>query len=238
MDVGFVIANSHAGRVREMVLAANEELTGSRMLRGMVAIGGVRRDWSDAQLDALRGTVAAVEREFRGLIALIRSSDSTRDRLERTGFLRPETAKALGIVGVGGRATAAIPSSTSPRFGPIQNRAKSETAETNPKRIAKRRTTARSRELETRIGLVPRRLSTGVRRQKTANAAAAKSSTRDSAPPEAMPTHAPVTSGTKRMPHAPCSRGQTSWRRRVRWASRTNNSGMTGWDVDVPVVYL
>jgi Ni,Fe-hydrogenase III large subunit len=75
------------------------------MLRGMVAIGGVRRDWTDAQVDSLRGTVAAVEREFRDLVALIRSSDSTRDRLERTGFLRPETAKALGIVGVGGRAS-------------------------------------------------------------------------------------------------------------------------------------
>jgi Ni,Fe-hydrogenase III large subunit len=105
MDVGFVIANSHAGRVREMVLAVNEELTGSRMLRGMLAIGGVRRDWSEAQIASLGSTVAAVEREFRSLIDLIRSSDSTRDRLERTGFLRPETAKALGIVGVGGRAS-------------------------------------------------------------------------------------------------------------------------------------
>ena len=38
-------------------------------------------------------------------MALIKSSDSTRDRLERTGILRPEKAKALGIVGVGGRAS-------------------------------------------------------------------------------------------------------------------------------------
>ena len=45
-DVGFVIANAHAGRIREMVLAINEELTGSRLLRGMVCVGGVRRDWT------------------------------------------------------------------------------------------------------------------------------------------------------------------------------------------------
>ena len=51
MDVGFVIANSHAGRVREMALAINEELTGSRLLRGMACIGGVRRDWSGEQID-------------------------------------------------------------------------------------------------------------------------------------------------------------------------------------------
>ena len=34
-----------------------------------------------------------------------RSSDSTRDRLEHTGILRPETAKVLGIIGVAGRAS-------------------------------------------------------------------------------------------------------------------------------------
>jgi Ni,Fe-hydrogenase III large subunit len=46
-----------------------------------------------------------VERDFRELVALIHSSDSTRDRLEHTGFLHPDKAKALGIVGVGGRAS-------------------------------------------------------------------------------------------------------------------------------------
>jgi Ni,Fe-hydrogenase III large subunit/Ni,Fe-hydrogenase III component G len=105
MDVGFVVANAHAGRVREMVLALNEELTGSRLLRGMVCVGGVRRDWDDGQLSVLRQTMETVEREFRDLVALIRSSDSTRDRLEHTGFLHPEKAAALGIVGVGGRAS-------------------------------------------------------------------------------------------------------------------------------------
>ena len=45
-DVGFVVANAHAGRLREMVVRLNEGLTGSRWLRGMVCVGGVRRDWS------------------------------------------------------------------------------------------------------------------------------------------------------------------------------------------------
>jgi len=105
MDVGFVIANAYAGRVREMVLGINEELAGSRLLRGMVCVGGVRRDWSGSQLDALRTAMETVEREFRDLVALIKSSDSTRDRLEHTGFLHPEKAGDLGIVGVGGRAS-------------------------------------------------------------------------------------------------------------------------------------
>lgn len=104
-DVGFVIANAHAGRVRELVLGLNETLTGSRMLRAMVAIGGVRRDWRLAQMEAIGTTLDIVQREFRDLVALIESSDSTRDRLEHTGILRPDKALILGIVGVGGRAS-------------------------------------------------------------------------------------------------------------------------------------
>ena len=104
-DVGFMIANAHAGRLRETAVALNEELTGSRLLRGMVCIGGVRRDWVHEQTATLLDTVEVIEREFRDLVAMIKSSDSTRDRLERTGFLHPDKAKALGIVGVGGRAS-------------------------------------------------------------------------------------------------------------------------------------
>ena len=105
MDVGFVIANSHAGRIREMLLALNEELSGSRLLRSTVCVGGLRRDWDNAQVSAIGLTLTHVEHEFRSLVTLIQSSDSTRDRLERTGWLPPEKAAALGIVGVGGRAS-------------------------------------------------------------------------------------------------------------------------------------
>jgi Ni,Fe-hydrogenase III large subunit/Ni,Fe-hydrogenase III component G len=104
-DVGFAIANAHASRLREMVVRLNEGLTGSRWLRGMVCVGGVRRGWSAAQCDLLRETVDQLEREFDSLVALVQSSDSTRDRLEHTGMLRPETARELGIVGVAGRAS-------------------------------------------------------------------------------------------------------------------------------------
>ncbi len=104
-DVGFVIANAHAGRIREILLGLNEMLTGSRVSRGMIAIGGVRRDWQSTQIEAIAGTLETVEREFRNLVVIIQSSDSTRDRLEHTGILRPDKALKLGIVGVGGRAS-------------------------------------------------------------------------------------------------------------------------------------
>ena len=104
-DVGFVIANAHASRLREAVLCINEELTGSRLLRGVVCPGGTRRALDRDRLPAMLAALANFERQFDGVVDMIESSDSTRDRLERTGFLHPEKARDLGIVGVGGRAS-------------------------------------------------------------------------------------------------------------------------------------
>jgi Ni,Fe-hydrogenase III large subunit len=104
-DVGFVVANAHASRLKEMLLTTSEQLAGNRLLRGMVCVGGVRRAWSAWQLELLRVAIETFTREFQDLVALINSSESTRDRLEHTGILKPEIARDLGIVGVAGRAS-------------------------------------------------------------------------------------------------------------------------------------
>ena len=82
-DVGFVVANAHAGRLREMMVTLNEELTGNRLLRGTVCVGGVRRPWQAGQQNALRATLDVFEREFDCLIEMIFSSNSTRDQIGR-----------------------------------------------------------------------------------------------------------------------------------------------------------
>jgi Ni,Fe-hydrogenase III large subunit len=56
-------------------------------------------------VEAIAKTLKVVEREFHDLVAIILSSNSTRERLERTGILQPEKALMLGIVGVAGRAS-------------------------------------------------------------------------------------------------------------------------------------
>jgi Ni,Fe-hydrogenase III large subunit len=104
-DVGFLVANAHASRLKEMLLTASEQLAGNRLLRGMVCVGGVRRAWSAWQVELLRVAMETFTREFLDLVALINSSESTRDRLEHTGILKPEIARDLGIVGVAGRAS-------------------------------------------------------------------------------------------------------------------------------------
>jgi Ni,Fe-hydrogenase III large subunit len=104
-DVGFVVANAHATRLKEMLVNLNEQLSGNRFLRCMVCVGGVRRGWNSAQLASLRAAIADFADQFQDLVRLVDSSESTRDRLEQTGVLRPEKAKDLGIVGVAGRAS-------------------------------------------------------------------------------------------------------------------------------------
>jgi len=104
-DVGFVVANAHASRLREMILCLNEELTGSRLLRGMAVAGGVRWDWDIDQRRTCLEVLGSFEREFDDLMRIISVSDSTRDRLDRTGVLPPDKARDLGIVGVAGRAS-------------------------------------------------------------------------------------------------------------------------------------
>jgi Ni,Fe-hydrogenase III large subunit/Ni,Fe-hydrogenase III component G len=104
-DVAFVVANTHAMRLKERVLRLNEQLTGSRVLRGMAALGGVRSDWGATQIEAIRRVMAGLRPEVESLVGLILNSSSTRDRLETTGILKPETARDLGVVGIAGRAS-------------------------------------------------------------------------------------------------------------------------------------
>ena len=104
-DVAFVTANMHAMRLKERILRVNEHLTGNRLLRGMACLGGVRFDWDDSQVKALAELVAELKPEFDSLVQLVESSSSTRDRLERTGVLKPQVARDLGVVGIAGRAS-------------------------------------------------------------------------------------------------------------------------------------
>jgi Ni,Fe-hydrogenase III large subunit len=100
-----VVANAHAMRLKENILRLNEQLTGNRLLRGMACIGGVRFDWNAEQAGAISRLLDGLEPEFDSLVDFIQASASTRDRLEGTGILTPQTADDLGVVGLAGRAS-------------------------------------------------------------------------------------------------------------------------------------
>jgi Ni,Fe-hydrogenase III large subunit/Ni,Fe-hydrogenase III component G len=104
-DVAFVTANMHCMRLKERVLRVNESLTGNRLLRGMACSGGVRFDFDSEQVKLLRQLVVELRTEFESVVNLIERSSSTLDRLRKTGVLKPEVARDLGVVGIAGRAS-------------------------------------------------------------------------------------------------------------------------------------
>jgi len=104
-DVAFAVANAHAMRLKETVLRLNEQLSGNRLLRGMICPGGVRFDWTGDQAKAASTVLNQLRPDFEEMVDLIQASASTRDRLETTGTLSPQIAHDLGIVGLAGRAS-------------------------------------------------------------------------------------------------------------------------------------
>ncbi len=107
LDVGFAVGAQWAFRLKEQMLQLNEALTGSRLLRGIVAIGGVRRPIEETahKREILSQTVDEVNKEFSELIDLVLSTASVLDRFEATGKLNQKTASRLGMVGFAARAS-------------------------------------------------------------------------------------------------------------------------------------
>jgi Ni,Fe-hydrogenase III large subunit/Ni,Fe-hydrogenase III component G len=107
LDIGFSVGAATASELKERFLSLNEILTGSRLLRGVAAIGGVRRDPEDVHStsQAFRQMLVWGRQSFEDLVDLAMSSSSVLDRLETTGTLSHIDAYRLGITGIAGRAS-------------------------------------------------------------------------------------------------------------------------------------
>ncbi len=99
-DVGHGILNVHAQRIREDLLRVNDEVTGSRLLRGAARIGGVSLRASP-DLDRL----AAVGKDIAEIAALALAQSTVRDRFTGTAVLTGEQAADLGALGYVARAS-------------------------------------------------------------------------------------------------------------------------------------
>ncbi|AET66931.1 Ni,Fe-hydrogenase III large subunit [Desulfosporosinus orientis DSM 765] len=102
--VGFAFGTMHGARLKEDLMRLNEEVFGSRFLRGINIPGGVRRDISG--LDSQRIVVALekLEQEFRELVEILLNTNSYLDRVETTGVLLKQTAVDFHAVGPAARA--------------------------------------------------------------------------------------------------------------------------------------
>ncbi|WP_033289619.1 NADH-quinone oxidoreductase subunit C [Amycolatopsis jejuensis] len=99
-DVGHSVLNAHAQTVREKLLRHNEEVTGHRLLRGAVQLGGARLR---RMPDVARVRSLAAEAEEIASLALEHSV--VRDRFAGTAVLSAQQAADLGTLGYVARAS-------------------------------------------------------------------------------------------------------------------------------------
>ncbi len=96
-DAGFAVAHSHCYRIRERLLRINKHLTGNRLLRGGIILGGVANDLPD-DLD-LVGELDSVIRDFNEIVEISLANTMLIDRLAETGRLTYKTAIDHGVLG-------------------------------------------------------------------------------------------------------------------------------------------
>jgi Ni,Fe-hydrogenase III large subunit/Ni,Fe-hydrogenase III component G len=102
---GLAVGQAQFDILKERVLRLNAELTGHRYLFGVCVYGGVACDVSPAGLQAARALVSALRQRVRHLGNMALTSPSHVDRLENTGILPPEEARAWAVVGPIARAS-------------------------------------------------------------------------------------------------------------------------------------
>jgi Ni,Fe-hydrogenase III large subunit/Ni,Fe-hydrogenase III component G len=104
-DVAFTVPASRAQALREGLVRIQERLFGSRLLRGTVALGGVKCDLTVGRRKELLQHLERLEREFDALVTLLIDSGTFTDRVDGTGILEMQVARELGVVGIVARAS-------------------------------------------------------------------------------------------------------------------------------------
>jgi Ni,Fe-hydrogenase III large subunit/Ni,Fe-hydrogenase III component G len=102
---GLTVGQAQFDILKERVLRLNAELTGHRYLFGACVYGGVAPDLSASGLQKVRALVNDLQRRARRVGQMALASPSHVDRLENTGILPPEEARAWAVVGPIARAS-------------------------------------------------------------------------------------------------------------------------------------
>ncbi len=101
-DTGFPVGQAHCLRIREALLRINRQVAGHRLLRGIVAPGGLGRPVTLPP--ELVADLRRLQVDFDEIVAICLENTLVRDRLEHTGRLSPDVARDFGVVGYVARA--------------------------------------------------------------------------------------------------------------------------------------
>ncbi len=101
---GLAVGYAKGAILKEWLIQLNERSTGSRYLRGINAIGGVRKDIF-LYRDDIISTVDMVTKGYKDFMKLLLGTTSHIERLENTGKLSKDIALKLGVTGIAARAS-------------------------------------------------------------------------------------------------------------------------------------
>ncbi|MFA6709727.1 MAG: hydrogenase large subunit [Candidatus Methanomethylophilaceae archaeon] len=107
-DTAFVVPSALGAGIREKVLRLNEEIGGHRYLMGTIIPGGVRKDISDDDIEAIDKRIMKMRFDLEELMEMMSSSTTFTDRVETTGILTHEDAMAVRAVGPVARASGVV----------------------------------------------------------------------------------------------------------------------------------
>lgn len=105
MGTGFSFIAANGFRVKERLMRLSEEVLGNRFWRGAIVPGGVAQDFSKEQLTKIKEVARGAFTEIDDIFDVAFSSEGFLDRLQSTGLLPLEAAKAFGAVGLPARAS-------------------------------------------------------------------------------------------------------------------------------------
>lgn len=105
MGTGFSFIAANGFRVKERLQRLSAEILGNRFWRGMIVPGGVAQDLDAGQLKRIKEVARAAFAEVDDIFDVAFSSEGFLDRLQNTGVLPLEAAKAFGAVGLPARAS-------------------------------------------------------------------------------------------------------------------------------------
>ncbi|MHB9133033.1 MAG: hydrogenase large subunit [Armatimonadota bacterium] len=104
-DIGYSPGASLFPPLRGATLALAQLLTGNRRQRWFIQPGGVARELTDQNWEALLQGIADLARRVQEHIPLVLEHPGVIERMEGTGRLAPQLVRDFGIVGPAGRAS-------------------------------------------------------------------------------------------------------------------------------------
>ncbi|KKQ52776.1 MAG: Ni,Fe-hydrogenase III large subunit [Parcubacteria group bacterium GW2011_GWD2_38_11] len=103
MGTGYSFIAANGFRIKERMMRLSDDIFGNRFWREFISIGGVARDLSEMQLKNILEVSKDAYAEMNKIVNLALASDGFLDRLQTTGVLPLEAAKAFGALGIAAR---------------------------------------------------------------------------------------------------------------------------------------